>query len=51
MRMSRFLQVFALVITASAIVGCDAGGPPMKTGGGGMPQPYSPASGEYIPKK
>lgn len=48
--MNRFLLGMMLLVLG-VLTGCDASGtsgPPMKTGGGGMPQPYNPADGQYI---
>ena len=44
---------FAIVLLCAVgwIVGCDGNAPPMKPGGGGLPQPYSPGTGQYIPSK
>jgi hypothetical protein len=49
--MNRFLLGMMLLVLGIALTGCDASStndPPMKTGGGGMPQPYSPTDGQYI---
>lgn len=49
--MKRFLAVMALVCSMSILAGCDGNAPPTKPGGGGLPQPYSPDNGQYIPGK
>lgn len=49
--MKRLLMMILLTCFLSIVVGCDGKVQPMKPGGGGLPQPYSPGTGKYIPGK
>jgi hypothetical protein len=48
--MTRLLIAIGLLSSALLAMGCEGNGPPMKPGGGGLPQPYNPVDGQYIPK-
>ncbi len=45
--MKRILVVIVFLL----FTGCDGTAPPMKPGGGGLPQPYNPGNGQYVPPK
>lgn len=49
--MKRFFVLIALLCSLGIVAGCDGKAPPMKPGGGGMPQPYNPGNGQYVPGK
>lgn len=49
--MRKILLLSILLSCTALLVGCggDSGDFPTKPGGGGLPQPYSPDTGKYIP--
>jgi len=49
--MIRVLVAIALLCSLSIVAGCDGEAPPVKPGGGGLPQPYNPDTGRYVPGK
>lgn len=49
--MKRVLLALCVLCSFALIGGCDGKAPPMKPGGGGLPQPYNPGNGQYVPGK
>lgn len=49
--MKKIILLVAVVLSSAMFAGCEGNAPPMKPGGGGLPQPYNPGNGQYIPGK
>jgi hypothetical protein len=48
--MKRLACAAVLLLCCWFLIGC-GGNTPMKPGGGGLPQPYDPGNGQYVPSK